>query len=350
VLGERSRFENAGRLLGLFGPRTPLQDSVGIITPSALHFMAAHGYDPPDLDPRQHRLLIHGLVDRPLIFTLEDLKCLPSVSRIHFLECGGNTTPSTWKSRDATVQETHGYTGCSEWTGVPLSVLLQEAGLQKGAGWLVAEGAEPGKHAKSFPMEKVMADVLVAYGQNGEALRPEQGYPFRLVVPGWVGINNVKWLRRIKVVDQFYSTKWETAGYANMRRDGKAHRQLEMGPKSVITRPSGGQRLPGRGFYEITGLAWSGWGAIRRVEVSTDGGRTWKDAHLQEPVHRMAHARFRFPWTWNGEEAVLQSRSTDELGQVQPTLAEFSGIWGVNLDFWLSTSGHVINNFNPIQP
>ena len=171
--GERSRFENAVRLLGQWGPRTPLQESAGIITPSALHFMAAHGYEPPDIDPRQHRLLIHGLVDRPLIFTLEELKRLPSVSRIHFLECGGNTGGND--GRQKTVQETHGWTSCAEWTGVLLSVLLREVGVQTEARWLVAEGTEAGKHTKSLPLEKVMDDVLVAYGQNGEALRPEQG-------------------------------------------------------------------------------------------------------------------------------------------------------------------------------
>jgi sulfane dehydrogenase subunit SoxC len=322
--GERSPFENSVRLLGQWGPRTPLQESVGIITPSSLHFMAAHGYDPPNIDPQKHRLLIHGLVDRPLIFTLEDLKRLPSVTRIHFIECGGNTNGEDGKGK--TVQETHGWTSCAEWTGVLLSVLLQEAGLKKEAKWLVAEGSEGGKHTKSIPLEKATQDCLVVYGQNGEALRPEQGYPLRLVVPGWMGINQVKWLRRIKVVDQGYMTKWEASGYANMMRDGKARSQYEMGLKSVITRPSGGQRLPGRGYYEITGLAWSGWGAIRRVEVSTDGGRTWKDAQLQQPVHTKAHTRFRTDWNWNGEEAVLQSRCTDDQGGVQPTFAELEKI------------------------
>ncbi|MBI4458728.1 MAG: molybdopterin-dependent oxidoreductase, partial [Acidobacteria bacterium] len=247
-----------------------------------------------------------------------------SVSRIHFLECGGNTYGNDMRQK--TIQETHGWTSCSEWTGVPLSLLLKEVGVKKGANWLVAEGAEAGKLTKSIPLEKALADVLLAYGQNGEALRPEQGYPLRLVVPGFVGLNNVKWLRRIKLVDQFYMTKFESSGYANMMRDGKARRHFEMGPKSVITRPSGGQRLPGRGFYEITGLAWSGWGAIRRVEVSADGGRTWKDAELQEPVHRMAHTRFRLSWNWDGEEAMLQSRCTDDQGGVQPTFAEMETI------------------------
>jgi sulfane dehydrogenase subunit SoxC len=364
--GERSRFENAVRIgrMGLyprggpsvdFGLRTPLQDSVGILTPAPLHFVISHSYEPPDIDPQQHQLMIHGLVDRPLIFTLEELKRLPSVTRIYFIECNANSAPAgpvkeTRNKKTATVQETHGYTSCSEWTGVPLSVLLSQAGVQKGASWLVAEGSEGGKHTKSIPLEKAMDDVLVAYGQNGEALRPQQGYPLRLVVPGWEGINNVKWLRRIKVVDQPYMGMWESTKYPSLRLDGKARWfQFEMGPKSVITRPSGGQRLSGPGFYEITGLAWSGRGAIRRVEVSTDGGRTWKDAELQGPIHRLAHTRFGLGWNWDGEEAVLQTRCTDEEGQVQPTLEELASIWQVKPDFWQSTS-FIVGHFNAIQP
>jgi sulfane dehydrogenase subunit SoxC len=365
--GGRSRFENVGRIgtAGLFtaegvrtndfGLRTPLQDTVGIITPSSLHFVDAHGYNPPDIDPQQHRLLIHGLVDRPLVFTLEELKRLPSVSRIHFIECNANSAPAgptgaARNAKTATVQVTHGFTSCSEWTGVPLSALLNQVGVQKGAGWLIAEGAEAGKHTKSIPLEKAMDDVLVAYGQNGEALRPQQGYPLRLMVPGWEGINNVKWLRRVKVVDQPYMGIWESTKYPSLRLDGKARWfQFEMGPRSVITRPSGGQKLPSPGFYEITGLAWSGRGAIRRVEVSTDGGRSWKDAQLQGPVHRKAHTRFGLGWNWDGEEVVLQSRCTDEDGQVQPGLTELESIWGVKPDYWQSTS-FIVGHFNAIQP
>jgi sulfane dehydrogenase subunit SoxC len=362
--GERSRFETSVRIGNngfsvVFrkpgasitgGPRTPLQDSVGILTPASLHYMVNHSFESPEIDPREHRLLIHGMVDRPLIFTLDELKRLPSVSRVHFLECRANGDPAgVRKLPTATAQLTHGLTSCSEWTGVPLSLLLNEAGVQKGATWLVAEGAEPGKHTKSIPLEKAMEDVLVAYGQNGEAVRPDQGYPLRLVVPGYEGINNVKWLRRIKLVDQPYMARAETTQYPELRPDGKARWfNSEMGPNSVITRPSGGQRLPGRGFYEITGLAWSGGGVIRRVEVSTDGGRTWKDATLQEPVHRKSHTRFGFAWNWNGEEAVLQSRSTDERNELQPTTAELARIWSLPPDFYQSAS-YLIGHFNAIQ-
>jgi sulfane dehydrogenase subunit SoxC len=358
--GKRSRFEAETSKRQHDYPQrpfpakklTPLQDSVGIITPAGLHFVADH-YTPPDLDPREHRLLIHGLVDRPLVFTVDELKRLPSVSRIYFLECLAN---SNVKDRGGpvldTLQEIHGRTSCSEWTGVPLSVLLEQAGVQKEGSWLLAEGADAGRFSYSIPMGKAMADVLVAYGQNGEAVRPEQGYPLRLLVPGWEGPFNVKWLRRIKVVDQPYMTKVETILHAYLRPDQKGKAlwfQFEMPPKSVITRPSGGQKLPGRGYCEITGLAWSGRGAIRRVEVSTDGGRNWKDAQLQGPVHSMAHTRFRLPWNWDGEETILQSRCTDDQGEKQPSLEELNRKLGVSEDHWLKTSVSAYQ-FNPIQP
>ena len=366
--GERSRFESSVRLgaMGLYDPassgyhrdfgfRTPTQDSVGIITPASLHFVIAHGYEPPDIDPNEHRLLIHGMVDHPLIFTLDELKRLPSVTRIHFLECNADSAPSgpTGAFRTApgaTAQDTHGFTSCSVWTGVPLSILLKQAGVQAGATWIVGEGSEKGKHTKSIPIEKAMDDVLVAYGQNGEALRPQQGYPMRLLVPGWEGINNVKWLRRIKVVNEPYMGMWESTKYPSLRMDGLSRWfQFEMGPRSVITRPSGGQKLPGPGFYEISGLAWSGGGVIRKVEVCTDGGNTWKEAEIQGPVNPKAHTRFGFAWNWNGEETVLQSRCTDERGETQPTPVELAKFWRVEPEFF-RTTGTIPGHFNAIQP
>ena len=368
--GERSRFETPVRMGALgtwpqpnsapdyhkdFGYRTPLQDSVGFITPPALHYIVSHGYDPPDIDPSSHRLLIHGMVDRSLIFSLEDLRRLPSVNRVHFVECNGNSastgpTGEIRRSAKANAQDTHGLTSCSIWTGVPVTVLLKEAGVKPGAKWIVAEGAEKGKHSKSIPIEKAMDDMLVAYGQNGEAIRPEQGYPLRLLVPGWEGINNVKWLRRVKVVDEPVMAMRETTKYPSLRLDGKARWfQSQLGPKSVITRPSGGQKMSGPGFYEISGLAWSGGGAITRIEVSTDGGRNWKDAQMQSPAYTKAHTRFGFAWEWSGEEAVIQSRATDDQGEVQPTVAEIAQIWDVKPDF-LEETGTVVGHFNAIQP
>src|SRR6266851_5112470 len=281
--GERSRFVTSIRvpvaermspdMYGLtFHVLTPLQYSVVIITPSSLHYTATHrGAFVPDIDPREHRLMIHGMVDRPLVFTMDELKRLPYVSRIHFIECQGNRASAQHK----TVQETHGLTSCAEWTGVPLSLLLKEAGVQKGASWIVAEGAEEVKGASSIPLGKAMDDCLVAYGQNGEAIRPQQGYPLRLLVPGYEGIFQTKYLRRIKVVEQYYMTYND---YGHISEDPRiAALGNQIGPKSVITFPSGGQKLPGPGFYEISGLAWSGGGAIRGVEITCNGGQTWQD-------------------------------------------------------------------------
>jgi sulfane dehydrogenase subunit SoxC len=368
LYGERSHFVSSVRNGSInnperrlkdepvaFGLRTPLQDSVGIITPSSLHFTISHGFEPPDINPQEHRLLIHGMVDRPLIFSVDELKRLPFETRFHFIECHGNSSTrgpggDARISVNATPQETHGFTSCSQWTGVPLSLLLKEAGVQKGATWIVAEGADEPKHSKSIPLGKALDDALVAYGQNGEPVRPEQGFPLRLVVPGWQGINNVKWLRRIDLVDEPYMAMMETSRYPSMKLDGKSRWfEFELGPKSVITRPAGGYHLPGRGFHEITGLAWSGGGAVRRVEVSTDGGRTWKDAKIHDPIARKAHTRFSCPWNWDGEEAVLQSRCTDDQGVVQPTMVEVAKIWGVDIDFFQKTQ-QVVGDFNAIQP
>jgi sulfane dehydrogenase subunit SoxC len=368
LYGERSHFVNTVRNGSInnperrlkdevvaFGLRTPLQDSVGMITPSSLHFTISHGFEPPDIDPREHHLLIHGMVDRPLIFSVDELRRLPFVTRFHFVECHGNSSTrgpggDARIAADATPQETHGFTSCSQWTGVLLSTLLKEAGVQKSATWIIAEGADEPKHSKSIPLGKALGDALVAYGQNGEPVRPEQGFPLRLIVPGWQGLNNVKWLRRIDLVDEPYMAMMETSRYPSMRLDGKSRWfEFELGPKSVITRPAGGYKMPGPGFHEITGLAWSGAGAVKRVEVSADGGHTWKDAQLHDPIARKAHTRFSAPWTWDGNEAVLQSRCTDETGTVQPTILEVAKLWNADVDFLLKTQ-QVVGDFNAIQP
>jgi sulfane dehydrogenase subunit SoxC len=356
--GERSRFvtsvrKRMGRGDGFV--LTPMQDSIGIITPNDLHYVSSRDagpYTPPtEIDPNNHRLMVHGMVDRPLIFTMDELKRFPSVTRIHFIECVANTIPTQNRWDWETVQERYGKMSCAMWTGVPLSVVLKEAGLKNGASWLVAESADVVKHSMSIPIEKAMDDALLAYGQNGEPIRPQNGFPLRLVVPGWEGVRHIKWLRRIKLVDKPYLTQTESSINPRLRLDGKAlWYNFEMGPKSVITFPaSGGRPLNGRGYYQISGLAWSGGGAVRKVEVSTDGGRTWKDARLQDPVLRIAHTRFYMDWNWNGEEAILQSRCTDERGAVQPSLAQYSEIWGVKPNYFKTTS-NVVTHFNPIQP
>ena len=350
--GERSRFVTSVRIphgdrpspdaFGLvFHVATPLQDSVGVITPSSLHYVATtRGSFVPDIDPKEHSLMIHGMVDRPLIFTMDELKRLPSVTRLHFIECAGNRSRPERK----TVQETHGMTSCAEWTGVLLSTLLKEAGVKAGASWFVAEGAEEVKGASSMPLAKAMDDCLVCYGMNGEAVRPQQGFPLRLMVPGFEGIFSTKYLRRIKLVDRYYMNYND---YGHMDQDTKETALgYQIGPKSVITFPSGGQQLPGRGFYEVSGLAWSGGGAIRKVEVSTDAGKHWKEAEIRGTAHRMAHTRFSYQWNWDGKETELMSRCTDEIGQVQPSRAQVAKYWNVPLDPSYSVPGLD----NTIQP
>src|SRR6266446_7144746 len=291
--GSRSRFEKTSRYfnqntkvpLEEASSRTPLHDTYGIITPSSLHFERHHS-GVPEIDPSLHSLTIHGLVDRPLVFTVDELKRLPSISRIHFLECSGNSL-SEWRggSTGSSVQRIHGLTSCSEWTGVSLAVLLRECGIQPAATWLLAEGADASKHARSIPIAKAMDDAMVAYGQNGEPLRTEQGYPMRLFLPGWEGNANVKWLRRVKALDQPAMTREETSKYTDLMPDGTARQfTFDMEPKSLITRPSGGETLPGAGVHQISGIAWSGRGAIKSVEVTTDGGAIWTAATLETPV------------------------------------------------------------------
>ena len=334
---------------------TPLQEYAGIITPASLHFVQQHSSHLPDIDAQQHRLTIHGLVDRPLSFSMDDLKRLPSVTRVHFVECQGNSSAMIHGTGNPNmglpVQYVWGMTSCSEWTGVPLSVLLNEAGVKKEANWLVYEGADPGKFSHTVPLTKAMDDVFVAYGQNGEPVRREQGYPIRMIVPGWEGPFNVKYLSHIKLVDQPYHTWNESMNHSISRADvgGKSRwYHFEWGPKSVITRPSAGMEMPGRGYVHITGLAWSGGGKVSKVDVSTDGGRSWKEATLQTPVHTKAHTRFNFDWAWDGQEAMLLSRCTDERGEVQPSRAELYRNWGIpqeNLEKPVRTT-----HFNAIQP
>jgi sulfane dehydrogenase subunit SoxC len=297
---------------------TPLQDLHGIITPNGLHYERHHA-GVPAIDPAQHRLIIHGLVDRPMIFTMAELMRFPATSRIHFLECSGNT--QNWGAPDPaqTVQDTHGLLSCCEWTGVALKTVLDAVGVRGEARWMLAEGADAAALTRSIPIEKAFDDALLAYAQNGERLRPEQGYPLRLFLPGYEGNTSVKWLRRLKFGEQPWQTREETSKYSWLMPDG-AVRQFNfvMEAKSVITSPSGGGKIE-PGFHEISGLAWSGRGRIVRVEVSVDGGRAWTDAALQEPVLSKCLTRFRLPWRWRGDSALLSSRATDETGAIQPS-------------------------------
>ncbi len=337
--GERSPHETARRLVpDLKRPQigsttTPLADTEGILTPSSLHFERHHAGIPP-IDPARHTLLIHGMVDRPTVFTLDELKRLPSVSRIHFIECSGNSGRE-WKAPGAgDVQRGFGLASCSEWTGVPVSLLLEEAGLRKDAKWVLAEGADACKLFRSLPLDRLLRDALVVYAQNGEAIRPSQGYPLRLLVPGFEGNTNVKWLRQLKVVDEPYMAKDETSKYTDLMPDGKARIfTFVMDAKSVITHPSGGRKLSGPGFHEIRGLAWSGRGRIETVEVSTDGGKRWKASVLQEPRLPMAFTRFRMAWEWDGQPVELMSRAIDETGYAQPSREELTAARGLQSSY-----------------
>jgi sulfane dehydrogenase subunit SoxC len=320
--------------VGVGSSTTPLQELHGVITPSALHFERHHA-GIPKIDPAKHTLLVHGLVAQPMEFSLDDLKRLPAVTRTHFIECSGNGGGELRGVAGATVEKSHGLLSCSEWTGVPLKVLLEQAGVKPEAKWVIAEGADACRMARSIPMAKCMEDALVVYGQNGEALRPGQGYPLRLLLPGFEGNSSVKWLDRLHVTEEPAQSNQETAHYTDLLPDGKARQfSFVMDTNSVITRPSGGQKIAGgAGFVEISGIAWTGNGKIKRVEVSMDGGKTWVDAALEEPVLSRSLTRFRAPWVWDGKDAVIQSRATDETGYMQPTRDEIVEARGVNSQY-----------------
>jgi sulfane dehydrogenase subunit SoxC len=308
--------------------RSPLGDLDGIITPNGLFYERHHG-GVPTIDPEQHRLMLHGLVDRPLIFTMEDIRRFPQESRIHFIECSGN--PAYTKPYGKTASDVAGLLSCAEWTGVSLKLVLQEAGLQPEAKWIVAEGADAAALTRSIPVEKCLDDAMLVYSQNGERLRPQQGYPLRLLLPGFEGNMNVKWLRRLKAVTEPVYSREETSKYTDLMPDGTAREfTFYMEAKSIITRPSGGQKLKQPGFHEISGIAWSGHGKIKRVDVSVDDGNSWQQARLQEPVLTRALTRFRLPWRWDGQPAVIQSRAIDETDYVQPTFAELLAARGEN--------------------
>ena len=312
----------------------PLQGLFGIITPSGLHFERHHqGWH--DIDPSKHRLMVNGsdpaFLKKSKVYTMDELMRLPSASRIHFIECGANTGLEWGNVAVPTVQYTHGMLSCSEFTGVPLKVLLDDCGVDyKKARYVLAEGADGSSMTRTIPMEMVESgEVLVAYGQNGEMLRPENGYPLRLVVPGVQGVSWVKWLRRIEVGDKPYATKDEAVHYIDLQPDG-LHRQYSsvQEAKSVITTPSGGQTLLDKGFYNVSGLAWSGRGRIKQVDVSVDGGINWRTARLEGPIQNKALTRFNINWVWDGKPAILQSRAIDETGFVQPSYGQLRAVRG----------------------
>lgn len=330
---------------------TPLQDLEGIITPNGLCFERHHG-GVAEVDPADHRLMIHGMVDRPLIFAMEDILRLPPVSRLYFVECAANGGMEWRGAQLNSVQYTNGMVHCCQYTGVLLKTLLNEAGLKPKAKWILAEGADSAGMTRSIPIEKALDDAMVVFAQNGERLRPEQGYPLRLLIPGWEGNMSIKWLRRLEVGDQPWHTREETSKYTDLMADGTA-RQFTwvMDAKSVITNPSPEKPLKGKGPRIVKGLAWSGRGAIKRVDVSVDGGKNWYTARLDQPVLPKCLTRFYFEWDWNGQPALLQSRAFDDTGYVQPFITQLRAVRGTNsiyhnnsIQTWLvNASGEVEN-------
>lgn len=334
--GSRSQFETETRARAdnpsdiTSWTYTPLAAMLGNLTPSGLHFERHHG-GIPTIDPTRHNLFIHGLVDVAKKFTMADLKRLPSVTRKCFIECSGNTLYEWAKPTGKNVQFTHGLLSTSEWTGVPFGTLARAVGLKENATWVLAEGSDAAVMTRSIPMEKMLSDALIAYGQNGEALRPEQGYPLRLVLPGFEGNMQIKWLRRLQVSDRPFMTKEETSAYTDLMKDGRAKLYtFAMDAKSVITFPSGDMTLQGPGRYLIKGIAWSGRNRIQSVDVSLNGGNTWLPARLDSAPQLMDTVRFSFPWDWDGKATIIQSRCTDESGYVQPTRAQLLPLKGLN--------------------
>jgi len=343
---ERSRFVKLDRIpestpgkrnidpSDAINSKTPHQKLVGNITPTDLHYERSHS-GVPDIDPAQHRLLIHGMVSKPLVFSVEDLKRMPSVTRVVFIECTGNGWEN-WKKADpdVTVQNTHGLVSTNEWTGVPLKFLVDLVAKDKGATWMLAEGGDGAGVDRSIPLtDEILNEAFVAYGQNGEPLRPAHGFPMRLLMPGFEGNLNIKWLRRLKFGTAPWMTRWETARYTQLLADGKARQfQLRMETNSVITQPSGTMQIQ-PGYNRISGLAWSGHGKIAKVEISTDGAKTWKQAQLTLPVLSKAQVRFQMDWVWDGKPTKIVSRSTDEKGNVQPDRAAFIAAMGTNALF-----------------
>lgn len=342
ALGARSPFvqsvrDPTGATVG--NSNTPLQDLTGTITPSDLHFERHHA-GIPVIDPARYRLIIHGLVERPLELTVDEIKRFPQVTRTHFVECAGNGRSAYRDPKpELTPQQVAGMVSNSEWTGVLLSTLFREVGVAADASWFLAEGGDACLMTRSVPIAKAWDDAMVVWAQNGEPLRPAQGFPLRLLLPGWEGNINVKWLRRLELGRAPWMTRWETSKYTDVLPGNKARIfSFELDAKSVITAPAYPGRIAAQGYHSVNGLAWSGRGRIARVEVSTDGGRRWSDAELHGLAHTKSSVRFEYAWEWRGEESVLLSRATDETGYVQPTRSALLEVRGIGTDY----------HFNPI--
>ena len=309
---------------------TPLHELDGIITPSGLCFERHHS-GIAEIDPASHRLMINGLVEKPLVFTMDDIRRMPRVNKIYFLECAANSGME-WRGAQLNgCQFTHGMVHNVMYTGVLLKTLLDEAGVKSNAKWLMLEGADAAGMNRSLPIQKGLDDCILAFAMNGEALRPEQGYPLRAVIPGWEGNLWVKWIRRIEVGDQPWQTREETSKYTDLLADGRSRKHtFIMDAKSVVTNPSPQAPLKFKGRNVLSGLAWSGRGTVKRVDVSMDGGRNWQSARLDGPVLDKSLTRFYVDFDWSGQEMMIQSRAMDSTGYVQPSKDELRKVRGVN--------------------
>ena len=330
---------------------TPLHKQKGIITPSGLHFERYHG-GVPEVNPDDHRLMINGLVERPLLLTMDDIMAFPSESHIHFLECPANGGMEWRGAQMEALQFTHGMISGSEWTGVMLSTILQEAGLKPGAKWVLAEGADAAGMTRSIPIDKALDDAMIVFAQNGEMLRPEQGYPVRLFTPGWEGNTSVKWLRRLEIGDKPWMHREETSKYTDLLADGKARKHSYVQEvNSVITSPCPENPAKRKGLMQLEGFAWSGRGKVSRVDISLNGGVSWQTAQLKGLVLSKSMTRFSMEIDWQGEPLLLQSRAIDDTGYVQPTYAQLREARGTNsiyhknaIHTWQLNTDGTVNN------
>ena len=312
---------------------TPIQDSCGIITPNGLFFNRCHG-GTPTIDPNQHRLMIHGLVEKPIVLTMDELKKYPNVSRVHFIECPANGGPEWRGPQFNSIQFAKGFMSCAQWTGVYIKDIIKDLGLKKEALWMLAEGIDDSHMGRTIPVDKVLDDAMIVWGQNGEALRPEQGYPIRLLVPGWEGNLCVKWLARLEFAKEPFYAKEETAKYTVLtKNDGKAIQHFYANEvNSVVTSPcpeKPWKDLKKGEMVEIEGLAWSGMGTIKGVDISVDGGKNWVEASLKGLVLEKAWTRFSYMYKYEGKDILLSSRARDDAGHIQPTVKQERDTVGV---------------------